>query len=175
VRPPELGEVSPLFHLPAAAAPLDLPLDWRNLEKYRRGPEIRQQRWVRLMTYWWEFGEHTGYEGNELSLFRVACAFCNTKGNFERVHREQKKHATSRKILNFDTYKCSNCGNFIMIFWSGSEFASPHTGIHDFRTVPWDLRGFRPYRRVPACEPLSGNPTKRGYCMVRIIDPSRIR
>jgi hypothetical protein len=33
------------------------------------------------MTYWWEFGEHTGYEGNDLGLFRVACAFCNAKGN----------------------------------------------------------------------------------------------
>jgi Domain of unknown function (DUF4145) len=88
------------------------------------------------MTNWWEFGEHSGYEGNDLRLFRVACAFCNTKGNFERVHREQKKHGASRKILNFDTFKCGNCGNFIMIFWSASEFGSSH-GMHDFYTVPW--------------------------------------
>jgi hypothetical protein len=46
------------------------------------------------MTSWWEFGEWTGHEGNDLHLFRVVCAFCNEKGNFERVHREQKKHPT---------------------------------------------------------------------------------
>jgi hypothetical protein len=88
------------------------------------------------MTYWWEFGEHSGYEGKDLRLFRVACAFCNTKGNFERVHREQKKHATTRKILNFDTFKCGNCGNLIMIFWSASEFGGS-LGMHNFITVPW--------------------------------------
>ena len=88
------------------------------------------------MTSWWEFGEHIGYEGNDLDLLRVVCAFCNAKGNFERVHREQKKHPTSRKILNFDTCKCANCGNFIMIFWSAAKFGGSH-GIHDFRTLPW--------------------------------------
>jgi uncharacterized protein DUF4145 len=88
------------------------------------------------MTSWWEFGEHTGYNGSDLSLFRVACAFCNTKGNFENAHREQKKHATTRKILNFDTLKCGNCGNFIMIFWSASEFGGSR-GMHNFITVPW--------------------------------------
>jgi hypothetical protein len=25
-------------------------------------------REVRLMTYWWEFGEHSGFDGNDLSL-----------------------------------------------------------------------------------------------------------
>jgi hypothetical protein len=88
------------------------------------------------MTYWWEFGEHTGYDGNDLGLSRIACAFCNAKGNFKRVHHEEKKHHSARKILNFDTFKCGNCGNFIMIFWSASEFGGSH-GIHDFGTVPW--------------------------------------
>lgn len=88
------------------------------------------------MTYWWEFGEHTGHEGNDLRLFRVACAFCHVEGNFERVHHEEKKHPSARKILNFDTFKCGNCGNFIMIFWSASAFGGLH-GMHDFLTVPW--------------------------------------
>jgi len=87
------------------------------------------------MTSWWEFGEWTGHEGNDLRLFRVACAFCNAKGNFERVHHEEKKHHSTRKILNFDTFKCGNCGNFIMIFWSAAEFGGSH-GIHDFLTLP---------------------------------------
>jgi hypothetical protein len=88
------------------------------------------------MTSWWEFGEHSGYEGNALALFRVVCAFCNAKGNFERVHHAQKKHPATEKILNFDTFKCGNCGNFIMIFWSAAEFGGSH-GIHNFNTVPW--------------------------------------
>jgi hypothetical protein len=87
------------------------------------------------MTSWWEFGEWTGYQGNDLRLFRVVCAFCNEQGNFERVHHEQKKHPASRKILNFDTFKCGNCGNFLMIFWSATAFGGS-TGMHDFMTVP---------------------------------------
>jgi hypothetical protein len=96
------------------------------------------------MTSWWEFGEWTGYEGNDLHLFQVVCAFCNEKGNFERVHREQKKHPATRKILNFDTFKCGNCGNFIMIFWSASTSGGSR-GVHDFKTVPYA----REYTKFP--------------------------
>jgi Domain of unknown function (DUF4145) len=86
---------------------------------------------------WWDFGEHTGYSGDDLALHQITCAFCNAEGNFERVHHQEKKHPTSRKILNFDTFKCGNCGNFIMVFWSAAEFAFGPHGIHDFKTLPW--------------------------------------
>jgi hypothetical protein len=85
---------------------------------------------------WWDFGEHTGYDGNELALHRVTCAFCNAEGNFERVNHTVKKHSSINKILNFDTFKCGNCANFIMVFWSSSEHGGFH-GMHDFRTLPW--------------------------------------
>ena len=37
---------------------------------------------------WWDLGEWSGYEGTELSTYRIACAFCGEKGNFETIeHR----------------------------------------------------------------------------------------
>ena len=85
---------------------------------------------------WWEFGEHSGYDGAELALHRIKCAFCGVEGNFECVHHEPKKNPATSKILNFDTFKCGNCGNFIMIFWSASGFGFSQQ-MHDFRTLPW--------------------------------------
>ena len=85
---------------------------------------------------WWDFGETVGYDGAELALHRIECAFCGAKGNFERVHHEAKKNPASAKTLNFDTFKCGNCGNFIMIFWSASEFGFSQP-MHNFSTLPW--------------------------------------
>jgi hypothetical protein len=34
------------------------------------------------MSSWWDFGEHVGFSGNKLALYKIACAFCNEKGNF---------------------------------------------------------------------------------------------
>ena len=47
---------------------------------------------------WWDFGEHSGYGGNDLALYQVTCAFCNAKGNFERVNHVEKKHSVTAKI-----------------------------------------------------------------------------
>src|SRR6266540_3389613 len=47
----------------------------------------------------------------------LSARFATRRGNFELVHHESKKNPASEKILNFDTLKCGNCGNFIMVFW----------------------------------------------------------
>jgi hypothetical protein len=46
---------------------------------------------------WWDFGESVGYDGAELALYRIECAFCDAKGNFELVHHEAKKNPASEK------------------------------------------------------------------------------
>jgi hypothetical protein len=85
---------------------------------------------------WWDFGENTGYDGPELALYRIKCAFCGVKGNFGGVHHEERKNPDSEKTLNFDTFKCHNCGNFIMVFWSASGYPRSRP-MHNFATVPW--------------------------------------
>src|ERR1700730_5340930 len=85
---------------------------------------------------WWEFGEHSGFAGGDLDVSRITCAFCNQDGNFERAHHLEKQNKGSGKQLNFDTLRCGNCGNFIMVFWSAAQYGGPG-GIHDFKTLPW--------------------------------------
>jgi Domain of unknown function (DUF4145) len=85
---------------------------------------------------WWDFGDHVGYPGGELALLRIECAFCGATGNFERVHHEAKKNPASAKTLNFDTFKCGNCANFIMVFWSASQYGH-RDRMHNFATLPW--------------------------------------
>jgi hypothetical protein len=79
---------------------------------------------------WWEFGEHTGYSGNQLATHRIICAFCNERGNFAKVSHQGRKDSDDKK-LNYDILQCINCGNYTMVFWSGSS------QLHDFRTLPW--------------------------------------
>ena len=88
------------------------------------------------MSSWWEFGEHSGYQGNELALYRIACGFCSEQGNFERAHHSEKK-SSSGKVLNYDIYKCGNCGNLTMVFWSATHNWGPSGGLHDYRCLPW--------------------------------------
>ncbi len=79
---------------------------------------------------WWDLGEHSGYHGNDLALYGITCAFCGEDGNFETVqHLERKKPGESSKVLNYDTLKCGNCGNYMFVFWSGGAFSS----LHDYR------------------------------------------
>ena len=83
---------------------------------------------------WWDFGENSGYDGDKLAMYRIACAFCNEKGRLQLLHHHEKKNGD--KTLNFDIYNCGNCGNPIMIFWSAST--SPGSrDMHDYRTLPW--------------------------------------
>jgi hypothetical protein len=41
---------------------------------------------------WWDFGEHSGYQGGDLALYRIECAFCGERGNFEKIHHAEKKN-----------------------------------------------------------------------------------
>lgn len=96
------------------------------------------------MDSWWELGEGSGYDGADLGLFRVMCAFCTVRGNFEVVHREKKTKPGGDKALNYDTLRCGNCGNYMMAFWSAGQ------RLHDYRVVPWSLRHDRYPEHWPA-------------------------
>ena len=43
------------------------------------------------MDSWWELGEHSGYDGNNLALHRITCPFCKERGNFNVAHHVEKK------------------------------------------------------------------------------------
>jgi HEPN domain-containing protein len=95
---------------------------------------------------WWQFGEGSGHWGSDLALFDIECAFCEEKGNWELEHHAAKTKPNSRKVLNFDTYKCGNCANYIMVFWSADEHHAggynPAQGLHAYRTVPFAIGGW---------------------------------
>ena len=89
------------------------------------------------MDSWWSLGEHSGYDGTELAVWRVICPFCHEKGNFKISHHAEKKKANDRKQLNFDTLECGNCKGYVMVLWSASgDFGG---GLHDYRVLPWPL------------------------------------
>ena len=83
------------------------------------------------MNSWWELGEHSGYDGGELALYRLSCPFCEERGNFELAFRAQKKQPNGSKVLNFDTLKCGSCASFLQVLW-----ASGHR-LHDYIAQPW--------------------------------------
>lgn len=91
------------------------------------------------MENWWEFGEYNGYDGSSLSLYRLECAFCSERGNWELIHRSEKKKPNSSKKLYFDTYKCGNCSSFSLVFWSGSR------DLHNYRVIPYPIK----YNQAP--------------------------
>jgi len=84
---------------------------------------------------WWSLGENSGYEGDELSLFRIECGFCGEQGNWELAHHLERNN--KKKKLNYDIYKCITCGNLTMVFWSGGG------RLHDYKQVPWPLNSTR--------------------------------
>jgi hypothetical protein len=88
------------------------------------------------MKSWWELGEGGGSQGNELALYSITCAFCDERGNFERVFHAEKKKPNSEKRLNFDVYQCGNCAGFVHVLWSASEWGG---GLHNFRVLPWPI------------------------------------
>lgn len=87
---------------------------------------------------WWELGETLGNSGNKPELWRIECAFCGEKGNFERAfHGEKKKSGTVNKKLNFDVYQCGNCMGFVHVLWSaGSDWGH---GLYAMQVLPWPL------------------------------------
>lgn len=88
---------------------------------------------------WWDLGEGKGYDGADLALYQITCAFCEERGNFALEHHTEKKKPNANKKLNFDTYKCGNCGAYVMVLWSAREFGGSRT-LHDFQVLPWPRR-----------------------------------
>jgi len=89
---------------------------------------------------WWDLGEHSGFMGDKLELFRITCPFCLEKGNFEFEHKAEKKKANSSKILHFDTLRCNNCTGYTMVLWSSAEHMIGRNSLYDFKVLPWPLK-----------------------------------
>jgi Domain of unknown function (DUF4145) len=79
---------------------------------------------------WWSLGDHSGYDGETLALYRIECGFCGERGNWELSHHQERENLQQKK-LNYDIYKCVACGNLTMVFWSGGE------RLHSYHQVPW--------------------------------------
>ena len=54
------------------------------------------------MSSWWDLGEWSGFDGEELALWRITCPFCLEKGNFSIEHHAEKKKPNAQKKLNFE-------------------------------------------------------------------------
>jgi hypothetical protein len=87
---------------------------------------------------WWDLGEWSGTPGQTLAIHQIGCAFCGAEGSFEIInHVERKKAGSSRKLLNYDTLKCGNCGNLMFAFWSAAEYGHGSGAIHSYRLLPY--------------------------------------
>jgi hypothetical protein len=87
---------------------------------------------------WWRLGEGVGIRGLELALYQIECAFCNERGNWERVFHAEKRKPGSDKKLNFDVYKCGNCAGYAHVLWSATEGAFAG-GLHAYKVLPWPI------------------------------------
>jgi hypothetical protein len=108
------------------------------------------------MQSWWEFGDGSGYEGND-PYYRLTCAFCGQRGNFAIAAHVQKVQPNGHKKLNYDIATCANCSNAHLVFWS----VALHSGrmpTHGVLQVPWPLGG--------KADPSENWPEQVGrYCM----------
>src|SRR5688572_22183309 len=86
------------------------------------------------MESWWQLGEHSGYDGSDLALYRIHCPFCDQRGNLKLNHHTHKERASDKKRLNYDTYVCENCGNYCMVFWSAGD------RLHNYVVMPGSLK-----------------------------------
>lgn len=91
------------------------------------------------MSSWWTLGEHSGQLGVSLATYQIECAFCGESGNYEYAYHAEKKQPNGRKVLNFDTLKCGNCGGYELVMWSASQHGGSH-GMHDYHVLPWPLK-----------------------------------
>lgn len=92
-----------------------------------------------MLRSWWDLGEHIGSSGGELATYEIECAFCGEKGNYSIEHHAEKKKPNSRKVLNFDTLKCGNCGGYVLVLWSACESYGSR-GIHSYKVIPYPLK-----------------------------------
>jgi len=88
------------------------------------------------MDSWWDLGEWSGVPNDVLDIQNIVCPFCEERGDFSIEHHAEKQKAQSTKILNFDTFKCGNCTNYIMIMWSSSTFGKVHGRV----MLPYSLK-----------------------------------
>lgn len=93
------------------------------------------------MNSWWDLGEGSGYQGDKMEPWRLACPFCGERGNFALEHHAEKKKSNSRKRLNFDLYRCNNCFGFVQVLWSAGELSQGAYGLYGYRVQPWPLSG----------------------------------
>ena len=42
-----------------------------------------------------------------------------------------------RKVLNYDTLQCGNCGNYMFAFWSAGMYSHGSGASHDYKVLPW--------------------------------------
>jgi hypothetical protein len=90
------------------------------------------------MMDWWDLGEWTGRPGHVLAMHEIPCAFCSSVGNFGVVnHLERAKANDARKVLNYDTLQCGNCGNYMFAFWSAGRHSHGSGASHDYKVLPW--------------------------------------
>lgn len=92
-----------------------------------------------MLKSWWELGEWAGQRGKDLAIYQIECPFCSEKGNFGTEHHAEKKKPNSNKKLNFDTLKCGNCSNYVLVFWSASQYGIGKDFLHDYRYLPYPL------------------------------------
>jgi len=83
---------------------------------------------------WWNLGQGSGFDGTDLSTWRITCAFCGERGNWATEHRAVKKKANDRQQINFETLKCGNCAGYVMVLWSAGD------RLHDYKVLPWPLK-----------------------------------
>jgi len=87
------------------------------------------------MESWLQLGEGCGYVGDKLEIQNISCPFCKEQGNFKQAFHAEKKKPDSEKNLNFDTFECGNCGDYIMVVWSSSDCGFGRS-LHDYCVLP---------------------------------------
>jgi hypothetical protein len=83
---------------------------------------------------WWEFGEWAGSVGDN-PFHELQCAFCPHLGGWIVVAEHASKDPRRDKVLHFDTAKCTNCGNYVLVFLTNPRMGA-HEPIYAARQVP---------------------------------------
>lgn len=98
------------------------------------------------MESWWQLGEVSGFDGNQMQVWRITCAFCGEQGNFGLAFHGEKKKPNSSKRLNFDVYQCKNCMGFVHVVWSAAEYSN---GLYAYTVMPRPIGHAEPSENWP--------------------------